>query len=792
MAFDTFVSPGVFTRETDLTFAKAGTTPLVGTIVGITQKGTAFVPTKTTGFSQYIDKYGDLNPNYIANYAAKSYLENSDSIYMLRILGQSDVTLVGQSVNIAFPQTNIDSTTAVASGVGTSLISAGILRSRSASPGTLSYSGTWDSLTLSAAGLNALTVSFDKTKENYIKKLLGTDPTKANPGESLTGWYVEAVFDYANANYTLSSITGSLTVAANSSLNSITGGYSHAISPVVVSQNFSGATYNLFRFHNLGDGTNSNYDVKISIKNVETLSSTGGTIDYPKFDVIVRAFADSDRKPAVYEYYSGLNLDPNDKNFIARAIGDKYLKANFTEAIPAIEEEGQFENISKFVRVEVYDGAPKSARPSGFKGINKGGSFKTIPEIPYKINHLDHNSEVSEAVYMGYDFVDGLIDRLKPTVTNISAAGGASNGTDKGFIILATPSETALTSSITATYSKIVNLSVNSVSGSASVSAIRFSFGMFGGWNGYTTESKVADLQANGTLTGAYYNAAKIISNVRAFDTNLIITPGIHSSTPGNIVEKILDKIESRADTFYVFDLGNDASITSSTGSIDMGITDAINQTDKFDSSYAATYYPWLKIYDPTNDKYVWVPPSVQVFGAYAFNDKVGQLWNSPAGFNRAALNTVKGIRKRITEPQSDSLYTARVNPIVSFATEGIVIYGQKTLQKKASATDRVNVRRMMLEVRKRIANFSKVVLFEPNDAVTRNSLSNTINAYLRRVAELRGVYDFKVVLDDTTTTPDLIDRNIIAGKIFLKPTRVAEYISLEFILTPTGAEFSE
>lgn len=797
MAFDIFVSPGVFTRETDLTFAKAGAAPLVGTLMGLTQKGKAFVPIKTTGFSDFIDKFGDLNPNYYTPYAAKNYLENSDSVYTIRILGQSDVTLAGPIAHIAFPRTSITSAQATASGAGSNLITVGILRGRTATPGELSYTGNYDSCTLSAAGYGTITVSFDKTKENYIKKVLGTNPSKVYTGDSLSSWYVDAVFDYANVNYTLSSVTGLLSsssgVNAYGIMNSISGGYSNASTPIIVSQNFGGSVYNLFRIHNLGDGSNSNYDVKISITNVETLSSTGGVIDYPKFDLIVRAFGDSDRRPAVYEYYSGINLNPNDKNFIARAIGDKYLRADVTQTIPEIVEEGQFDNISKFIRVEVYEGAPKTGRPSGFKGVSKGAAFKTVAELPYKTNYLDHNNEVSTAIYMGADFTkDGVIDRLKPTVTDVDPSGIATLSNDGGFIILGTASETSLTSNISSTFSSIINLTLASASSFAASGTIRFSVPMFGGWDGFTPETSDGDLQANGSLTSAYLNAAKIISNTRAFDTNLVVTPGINSSTPGNIVEKILDKVESRKDSFYIFDLGTQASTTSSTGAMDISLESAVNETDRFDSSYAAAYYPWLKIYDPTNDKYVWVPPSTLVFGAYAYNDKVSQLWSSPAGFNRAALNSAKGIRKRITEPQSDILYNARINPIVSFATEGIVIYGQKTLQKKASALDRVNVRRLLLEVRKRIASFAKMSLFEPNDPTTRSALENVIKTYMRRVQELRGVYDFQVQLDDTTTTPDLVDRNIIAGKIFLKPTRTAEFISLEFILMPTGATFSE
>lgn len=793
MPFDAFLSPGVFTREVDETFAAAGIVPQTGTVVGLTKKGRAFVPIRVNGYSDYVSKFGGLGEKYLASYAAKSYLKNADSVYVCRILGKDNVTL-GRSAHIAFPTTGngVTGTFATLALAGPSLVTAGILRSRdNSSTGTLCYSGSIESCTLSSNS-GSITVSFNPLSENYIKKVLGTDPTRVFPGDSLTSWYVDTSFDYSLTSYALTSITGALT--ANAAMvtgagNSITGGYTSSKSPSVVSQNFNGSVYELFKIHSLSDGEASNYDIKVAITNVETLDSSLQAVTYPKFDISIRVFTDSDRRKEVYEYYSGVTLNPSDKNFIARAIGDKREYADVTVNPPEIAESGQYTNISKFVRVEVFEGYPETARPSGFKGITKGAAIKLIPSLPYKSNAFDHNGEVNESVFMGVDFNQpGIVDRIKSSVTNTASSASGTVTDDAGFIILATSSETSLTANISSSYSTIVNVSNASSSAFAQQGKIRFSFPLFGGFNGYSQETDELTLQANGSLTGAYIDASKIIANTRAFDTNLIVTPGINSYTPGNIVEKILEQVESRKDSFYIIDL---ADTTSATGAVDTTIANAVTQAAKYDTSYAAAYYPWLKIYDEENDKYVWVPPSVKVFGAYSFNDKVSQLWISPAGFNRAGLTDVVAARKKITDPQSDTLYNGKINPIVTFATEGIVIFGQKTLQRKTSALDRINVRRMLLEVRKRVSIFSKTSLFEPNDSVTREALSNVINTYLRRVQELRGVYDFRVVLDDTTTTPDLVDRNIIAGKIFLKPTRTAEYISIDFIVSATNAEFN-
>lgn len=792
MAFDIFVSPAVFTKEIDLTFVPAGAASIVGTVIGLTQKGPAFTPTRCQGYSDFSAKFGGTNPNLYAPYAVKSYLRNAASVYMVRILGKNDVTL-GKAVQIAFPASG--STTGIASiaaSTNSSHLVYAVLRSRNTNPSTFSYSGKYTNCTL-YDGTSTVNVSFDNTKENYIKKVLGTNSTTAFLGDSMTGWYVDAVFDYATSlTAGWGTITGSLTSATateNTYYRTVPGGYSEAITPNIVSQNFGGSVYPLFRIHSLSDGTASNYDVKISILNVQTLDSNGIPIKFPKFDLVVRDFNDTDRRPLIIESFTRLTLDPTDTNFIAKVIGDAYKEADLSQTPPEISEKGDYDNKSKYIRVEVFKGYPAEARPSGFQGVSKGGSPKTIPTLPYKLNQLDTNGDLNSNVFMGVDFTQsGIVSRIKPTITEIyEAASSYTKTADAGLLIFATTAETTSASaSLSASYT-LQNVSVSSVNWYQNV--IQFSLPLYGGWNGYSPETPEKNLQADGSLTSCYLDAANIMSNAREFDTNLIVTPGINSSTPGNIVDRILQIIETRNDCFYILDIADTSAVDRG---LDMTIQGSLNEPAKYDSSYAATYYPWVKIFDTENNRDVWLPPSVEVFGAYAYNDRVAQPWAAPGGFTRAALNNVKSVRKRITQAQSDTLYNAKINPIVSFANEGIVIFGQKTLQNKATALNRINVRRLLLEVRKVIASFSKYSIFEPNDVQTRQSLVSTIRPYLARVQQLRGIYDFRIVIDDTTTTPDLIDRNVLYGKIFLKPTKTAEFISLDFILTNTGASFNE
>ena len=210
------------------------------------------------------------------------------------------------------------------------------------------------------------------------------------------------------------------------------------------------------------------------------------------------------------------------------------------------------------------------------------------------------------------------------------------------------------------------------------------------------------------------------------------------------------------------------------------------------DSNYAATYWPWCQVSDSQTGAFRWVPPSVVMSGIYAFNDKIAAPWFAPAGLNRGGLDTVVQAERKLTHKNRDTLYDSNVNPIATFPGQGVVVWGQKTLQKKSSALDRVNVRRLMIKVKKFIAASSRFLVFEQNNATTRNRFLNIANPYLEQVQAQSGLNAFKVVMDETNNTPDIVDRNILYGQIFLQPTRTAEFIVLDFTIQPTGAAFPE
>ena len=216
----------------------------------------------------------------------------------------------------------------------------------------------------------------------------------------------------------------------------------------------------------------------------------------------------------------------------------------------------------------------------------------------------------------------------------------------------------------------------------------------------------------------------------------------------------------------------------------------AVTQASAVDNSYAAAYWPWVQIIDPATGKQVWVPAATLVSGVYAFNDSTRAAWFAPAGLNRGGLSLVTRAQFKLSSANRDTLYTGNINPIATFPNTGVVVYGQKTLQKKSTALDRVNVRRLLIELKSYIGQVANTLVFEQNTQATRNNFLAQVNPYLESVQQRQGLYAFKVQMDDTNNTADVIDRNQLVGQVFLQPTRTAEFILLDFNVLPTGATF--
>ena len=296
------------------------------------------------------------------------------------------------------------------------------------------------------------------------------------------------------------------------------------------------------------------------------------------------------------------------------------------------------------------------------------------------------------------------------------------------------------------------------------------------------TQGFDADALDDVTTNGTYGVAFNLLANKDDYMFNLITAPGLIKANDKQTGEltTMVNNAQTRGDNLAIVDLVN----------WNTGVTTVTAGAAAIDSSYAATYWPWLQTIDPDLNSKVWVPASTMIPGVYAFNDRAGEAWFAPAGLNRGALNTVLRAERKLPNGTRNTLYTANVNPIATFPNTGVTVFGQKTLQKAASALDRINVRRLLIQLKSYISQVADNLVFEQNTITTRNNFLSQVNPFLESVQQRQGLYAFKVVMDDSNNTPDVIDRNELVGQIYIQPTKTAEFIYLDFNVQPTGATF--
>jgi hypothetical protein len=341
----------------------------------------------------------------------------------------------------------------------------------------------------------------------------------------------------------------------------------------------------------------------------------------------------------------------------------------------------------------------------------------------------------------------------------------------------------------------------------------QFTAPMHGGFDGndiIETEAFNNRVMKNKTqLTSYELNTVRIAIDTCAdpelVDMNVLSVPGI---TNTGLTDRVIDVCESRGDALGIIDIedgykplpdrdspGNDFDVDNRGNAAKAARTFKDRQIN---NSYGAAYYPWTKVRDSETGKTFFSPPSVAAIGTLSFSQAVSEVWFAPAGFNRGGLTAgaagipVVGVTEKLSSKDRDLLYENNINPIASFPNEGLVVFGQKTLQSTRSALDRVNVRRLLIFVKKEISRISNGLLFDPNTNVTWDRFTGQVVPFLDSVKARLGLEDFKVILDETTTTPDLVDRNVMYAKIFLKPTKAIEFIAVDFVITNTGASFED
>lgn len=793
------VSPGVFTREKDLSFLPQGISDIGAALIGPTLQGPAFVPTIIRNFGEFEEIFGKETKDYYVPFTAKQYLRSAGAVTIVRVLGINGYAndTLGIFIRSGSGTDNQDNNGYLAATLKPSranstvdLTTATIGSAQSISSET---DANWKGFGLTIDG-TAYTASFDTGSTNYIGNVFSTNPQDANAKVYLYSNFkdIQNTFGGYGATATLSA---SIKILDDEAL---TNNYSVATTPYIQSQLVNGARTNLFKVNTRSHGSNMNSKYKIGIADIKPASDVAGS-DYGSFtlQVIINNPGQND-DGTILETFSNLNFDEESVNYLPRVIGDRYVTSDINGKLTY---NGDYPNQSKYVYISDYGnltGLPKELVPMGFgKIVNPhlntvlSGSA-IIPAaslVGTTTNSGQKNSRgtFDRNVFYGFNFLsDTNKQYLKPTPTNASTGSNVTMSLEDCY-------GNNDASTLGATYT---NGSAKLTLAGSATQQLKFVVPFQGGFDGFNpaTEKKtgtnITAANSQGfdftlsTSSGsvAYKKAINSISNPEEFDINLLATPGIIHSLHSSVTNHAIDKMEDRADTFYIMD-GSPYGAT---------IQQAVNNIKTLDSNYVGTYYPWVKILDSTTNKPTWVPPSVVLPGVYANNDRIGQEWFAPAGLNRGGLTEVLEAETRLTNAERDDLYENRINPIASFPGQGVVVFGQKTLQGKPSALDRINVRRLLITLRKFIASTSRFLVFEQNTSATRNRFLNIVNPYLEQVQANSGLTAFRVVMDDSNNTPDVVDRNQLVGQIFIQPTRTAEFIVLDFVVQPTGATFPE
>lgn len=784
-----FVSPGVFTRENDLSFLPQGIAEIGGAFIGPFVQGPAFVPTIVDSADDFRDKFGNPIPEFYAPHAAINYLNDAARATIVRVLGLGGYSQTEQNALIIQAVSDTGSVTL------------GIISPTRNTVGVTSVALITGSLTPDRTGStdfdmllengNSITSSFTSmsivaTDPNYWVKALGEGAGGAEVGFTALNFP-------RSVEVSGSAITGSewnivLTAATGSNAYQFDGSdYNHASTPFIQSQTIGGKRHNLFKVHTFSDGNASNAEIKVSIQAVRPAATTADD-QHGTFALVVRKFSDTDQRQTVIEQFDNLSLDPDSPNYVARVIGDIHFEF---DSIDELVEIGEFASNSKNIYIELAAGIeaiPDLALPTGFGALRTpvGGDAVAdgsgIPSVIFVTTRFETPVGSSEAIensriFYGFDYTDETnLAYLNPIPNSSSIDSATFNLEDLTGVDLLFTSESA----IPVTGSSIKKFTVPLQGGFDGLNPSRV-LATAGDITAANTQGfDLTDSLASGSV--AYQRAIDIISNPEAFDINLVIVPGVIRRIHAFVTQITIDMCEARGDCFYIMD------------NVEFGknVDTAVSTAAGIDTNYAGVYHPWVKVLDVNSNKNIWVTPSTALAQVFAFNDKVAAPWFAPAGLNRGGITAAVQVEKRLTRQQRDDLYDGRVNPIALFPGTGVVAYGQKTLQVAPSALDRINVRRLLISVKKFIASSARFLVFEQNVDSTRQRFLNIANPFLASIQERSGLFAFKVIMDESNNTPDLIDRNILVGQIFLQPTRTAEFISLEFNILPTGATFPD
>ena len=780
------ISPGVFTKEIDESFLPSAVGDIGAVVVGPTVKGPTLVPTVVSSYSEYQAIFGDVFKSgsgyhqYLTSFAAKNYLENAGRLTVCRIMGAGfnhasatvsasiDPAIVGHADSAPHSASITLPTVIAAHGDSGNVSCSFAMFDDTDYATTVNFQMTGSSANNKAfieANNSATTIYFQSQSGGatvdgvtYADTVAGARQATAahlalviNNSQSLHNLPMSASHIGTTAGKIKLTLDNFGSMGHYDAAEEPTpgGGYVNGSSPkkkfVKIINNDGGTTANNFtsesfqggRDHGetLGTGFTATTPFKIHtlanglIMN-NSSSAAGGTNG---------VLTDGTSNNIRYEIGS-LNKKKGTFTLLVRRGDDIHKRKNILETFNNVSLDP---NSNNYIAKVVGDSRHTISGTADDPFLSFSGEYPSkskyirVEVLKNTPDYLDENGNVR----------DPELSASLPTFhsgSNSGSEAGSFSGGDDGTVT----HPLALYENIENTNSQGFNLGVSAVK-------------------------------------DQYLKALNLLANADEFDFNLLLLPGIvrELSNHTSVVTKAIDVCEQRGDAFAVID-----PVVKGTTNLNT-VTD---QSKAMDSNYAAVYWPWIQMPDTQLGVNRWVPPSVAVSGVYSFNDRVGHPWFAPAGLNRGVISTAVQAERPLTHKNRDTLYAKNVNPIATFPGQGVCVWGQKTLQKKSSALDRVNVRRLLIKVKKFIASASRFLVFEQNTATTRQRFLNIANPFLEQVQSQSGLNAFRVVMDESNNTPDTIDRNIMYGQIFVQPTKTAEFIVLDFTVQPTGASFPE
>lgn len=879
-------------------------------------------------------------PTY-APYAAQAYLNaNVGPINFFRITGKQDVAAT--SVGKAGWQTTIATASATysANGGAYGLFVIGSGSSTSHLTGTLAavwYVDNGGSITLSgsqrgtgtqttgsgilvsstgdnaeftaivknSSGTPILTSSFnfEPSSDIYVRKVFNTNPIFVNSTVTTTtnleNYWLGESFE-RSIEETVGTVSNLLAGQQYGVIVALQSGSSNkgnmrfesqaAETGWFISQDLSSdnASYNpvnmakLFKLVSLDEGEWTQKNIKVSVIDIKDAANPD-IYPYGTFTIQVRQANDLDKTVSVIETFSGLTLDPNSDNYIAKRIGDTYY--DWDSVNKRLNQQGNYANSSKYIRVvmnedvdagstdqrylpfgilggmkfkgftlhsgSAYASTFGSSTPSQFTAAyvksNAGiadargtaglfvdagnvaftGSFN-FPSYALRASYNNHGGRAIKKAYFGADFQTtdssttfdfGVSDLSYPLPSDFATFDSTSSATDYSYkfsldnLIVSRDSSGNVTSVTYSDSARVAGTSATALSGGYSYVLSsdvlpKFTVAFYGGFDGFDITEKEPIINNTYLVDGstetnnyAYHSlqrALDTIDDVDFVECNLITMPGV---TNVDLTQNLIDVCAERTDALAVIDVQHDykpiyedVSYDADSRKPDPQQASDVLVSRNINSSYGCAFFPYVRIQDQATSQQLIVPPSVIALGTFASSEAASAVWFAPAGFVRGGLTAgaagldVVGVTYRLAATERDTLYEANINPIASFPSEGLVVFGQKTLQITPSALDRINVRRLMIYVKREVTKISRDILFEQNIQSTWNKFKNRTEQFLRGVTARGGITEFIVKLDDKTTTPDLIDRNIMYAKVYIKPARAIEFIAIDFVITRSGA----